>query len=548
MKFKKFKVITFVILIVIYGLIIFFGAPNLNPLYSDGLAFWCFVITSFLIVMWLVGGVGKIVNHREVRDIHGDAIRLPGMKKWLIALAILPWVILILVNVFTMPLFFPDQYRDQMTKPEAHNFTSDIQPLDISQLPVVDYNLAKKLADKKLGEKPALGSQVTLGDPTIQRVDGKLVWVVPLQHSGFFKWASNMAGSPGYIVISANNPANVQYVDKYPIKYQPNGYFMDNLNRKIRFSGAIFKGVTDYSFELDDSGKPYWVITTYKNRLGFSLPEADGVLIMDAATGATTSYALDKVPSWVDRVQPTDFVMTQLNNRGSYIHGVFNFSNKDKFQTSENYAIVYNKGRCYLFTGLTSVGSDESATGFMMVDLVSKKSLLYNMSGATEYAAQKSAEGKFQNYRYTASFPLITNVSGEPTYFMTLKDEEGLIKQYAFVSVKNYMVVGTGESIPDAVNDYARGLTESGSGSGAITTAQKQKLSGTIARIASEQQGGNTIYRFTLTDQPGKIFSAPFDISNELSLTMPGDVVDIEYNTTTQSLITITAFDNQNIK
>ena len=546
----KSKITAAIIMIVLYAIMIFVSSPNLSPFYSDGLLFWCFVFTSFIVVVALAGGVGTIADKirgvQEKRDI--GKVKLPKMGKWLIVIAVAPWVIYLVISIVTQPLFFSASYRDQLSPPKAHVFTSDIQPLDTTQLPVVDYDLALKLADKKLGEKPALGSQVTLGTPTIQRVDGKLVWVVPLQHSGLFKWLSNMGGTPGYIVVSANDPGNVQYIDRYKIKYQPGAYLLDNLDRKARFSGALFTGITDYSFELDDTGRPYWVVTTYHNTLGFTLPEADGVIIIDAGTGTYKRYALKDVPSWVDRVQPADFVMNQIGNRGQYIHGVFNFSNQDKFESSDNYAIVYNKKRCYLFTGLTSVGSDESATGFVMVDLVTKKTLLYNMSGATEYAAQKSAEGKFQNFGYNASFPLITNVSGQPTYFMTLKDDEGLIKEYAFVSVRNYMVVGTGDNISDAVDDYLRMLTQSGIGSGAITTEQKKKLTGMIDRIASEQQGGDTVYRFTLANTSGKIFSAPYDISNELSLTKPGDTVSIQYNATKENLITIAGFDNKNIK
>jgi hypothetical protein len=86
---------------------------------------------------------------------------------------------------------------------------------------------------------------------------------------------------------------------------------------------------------------------------------------------------------------------------------------------------------------------------FMLVDMVTKTPYLYQISGATEYAAQQSAQGKVQNLHYIATFPLITNADGQPTYFMTLKDNAGLIKQYAFVSVSDYTSVGTGETIGD---------------------------------------------------------------------------------------------------
>ena len=85
-------------------------------------------------------------------------------------------------------LFNYKAYRDQLGVPAVSEFTDTVQPLCFDQLPIVDKSLARELADKKVGENPGLGSQVILGTPVIQKVDGKLVWVVPLEHSGFFQW------------------------------------------------------------------------------------------------------------------------------------------------------------------------------------------------------------------------------------------------------------------------------------------------------------------------------------------------------------------------
>ncbi len=538
---KKTKAIVLLILILFYGVIIFLISPNLNPLYEEGLGFWGFVITSFSLVLLLLNTGGNkfiLQNNRPV------GFNMPKRGRKYLAVAAAPWAILILVSIFSSVLFHTNSYKDQMPEPENRVFSSDVQAIDIERLPIVDSSLAALLADKKLGEKPALGSQVTLGDPTIQKVNDKLVWVVPLLHSGFFKWFSNSNGTPGYILVSATNPRDVTYVENYSLKYQPNAYFLDNLQRHTRFSGGLFTGLTDYSFEINDEGKPFWVVTTYKNLVGISLPEADGVIIIDAGTGESVRYGINNVPKWVDRVQPIDFVMAQIGNRGKYIHGIFNFSNKDKFQTSEGNAIIYNSGRCYLYTGLTSVGADESATGFMLIDMVTKTPYRYQVSGATEYAAQQSAQGKVQNLHYIASFPLITNVDGLPTYFMTLKDDAGLIKQYAFVSVTDYTSVGTGETIGTAMSNY-QSVMKNTSGSSAIGTSnQQQDLHGTIDRISSETVSGNTVYSMILKEQPDKIFTAVADLSPELSLTKEGDRVKISYLRSDRTVIDIAAYDN----
>jgi hypothetical protein len=236
--------------------------------------------------------------------------------------------------------------------------------------------------------------------------------------------------------------------------------------------------------------------------------------------------------------------MTQIQNRGNYIHGLFNFSNKDKFQASEGSAIVYNNGRCYLYTGLTSVGADESTIGFMMIDMVTKTPYLYQISGATEYAAQLSAEGKVQHLNYYASFPLITNVDGKAAYFMTLKDAARLIKQYAFVSVTDYTSVGNGENINDAISNFRSVLKYSNSGSAIDTGGEQVTLQGTVERVSSEISGGNTVYYLILAEKPDKIFTAAADLSPELSLTREGDDVSVTYTKTDTAVIDISAYDN----
>ena len=339
---------------------------NLNPLYPGTAFFYCVMISTY-VAIWVVNKAGKIIFTRhENGQVAVDFERKAPFPKAPIVIAVCAWLVYGVVTLGSTVFFNVPAYRDQMPDYRVGNFSSEVQAIDTNQIPIVDKALASKIAEKKLGEKPSLGSQVVLGEPTIQTVDGNLVWVVPLQHSGFFKWLTNMSGTPGYIVVSATNSQDVEYVEDYKVKYQPNAYLFSDLSFHTRYTAALFTGVTDFSFELDDTGKPHWVITTYKYTRGFALPEATGAIVMDVQTGKSTKYKLEDVPSWIDRVQPEDFIITQINNKGRYVHGVFNWADKDKYRTSTGEIIVYNNSRCYLFTGITSVGSDESAIGFVM--------------------------------------------------------------------------------------------------------------------------------------------------------------------------------------
>ena len=527
-------------------LYVFVEAPTLSPLYLDGAIFWAVLITIYvgLNALMKIGEFSFDAEKTQPGQVPFSFSARQKFPKLSAVIIAVPWILIVVVMILCSVFFQWKAYRDQLGEPEIKKFDNEVQAIDVAQIPIVDENLALQLAQKKLGERPALGSQVALYSATIQMVDGELVWVVPLYHSGFFKWLTNLSGTPGYIVVSATNTNDVRYVEGYKIKYHPGSYLLFDITRKVRFGPGLMTGITDYSFELDDEGQPYWAISTYKNSRGFSLPEADGIILLNATTGQMDRYGMDEVPEWVDRVQPEDFVLAQIANRGNYVHGIFNFANKDKYRPSEGHNIVYNNGRCYLFTGLTIVGADDSAIGFIMVDMVTKEPSMYEMSGATEEAAQRSAEGRVQDLKYRATFPIILNIDSQPTYFMTLKDNIGLIKQYAFVSVTNYSTVGTGESVSAAMRDYENKLRSDG-----VTTIGKlggvvEQLEGTILRISGEYSGGNTVYKFLLSEKPDILFIAESTAGAELALTQPNDKIQVEYSLSSDGTAEVTSFDN----
>ena len=526
---KKFKLGACAAIVVGALIYLFVKAPNINPLYPEGAFFWCVLITAFTLV-WVIARFGSVFTQAAEQATSPSLLipflKLPKLPK---ALLVAPWALFFAVVIGSSVFFHWKAYRDQLGEPIVKKFSSEIQVVDTNQIPVVDRALAIKLADKKLGEKPSLGSQVYIGEPVIQMVNDKLVWVVPLHHSGVFKWLTNMSGTPGYVVVSATNVNDVQYVEDFKIKYHPNSYLIHDLNRHIRLSGEWMEGITDDSFELDDNGQPYWVVSTYKYTRGFALPETTGAIIVNATTGEMEKYSIEEMPEWVDRVQPEDFILRQITNKGEYVNGIFNFSDKDKYRPSEGHNIIYNNGDCYLFTGLTSVGSDESAIGFIMVNMVTKEPHLYQMNGATEEAAQSSAQGKVQHLGYKASFPIIINVDGQPTYFMTLKDAEGLIKQYAFVNVSNYSSVGVGVTIQAAMRDYRVVMSGAGMNTDFEDGGELTDVQGTVLRIASEYNGSETVYKILLSSEQDKIFILDAGVSQELALTQPGDHVSLSY-------------------
>ena len=450
-------------------------------------------------------------------------------KKYGLAALIVLGVYIITLIIFS-PIFNYKSHRALIGNVESVDFSDKVEHIDLNQLPIIDKDLAYKLADKKLGEIPSLGSQVTIGDLSLQSILGQLYYVAPLEHSSLFKWFTNREGTTGYIKVSATNESDVQLVTELDgkdmkIKYLESAYLFSDLHRAA-YLRDMKNGHTDFTFELNDEGRPYWIITRYDNAIGITERKVTGVLVLDAQTGESNIYGIDDAPKWIDRIQPETYIRNYIDKWGELVHGVFNFSDKDKLTSTEDMNLIFNNDECYYYTGMTSIGNDEGLVGFMLTNTRTGETSMYKTAGATEIASMKSAEGKVQQYGYIATLPYLINIQNEPTYFMTLKDSNGLVKQYAMVNVKNYNIVGVGDSLQSTLNKYLEGLTNTnisleGSNS-------EETLEGEIERIGLVVKEGTSIYDIKIKGQDN-IFTVSTETSREVALSSIGDKVKIKY-------------------
>lgn len=430
--------------------------------------------------------------------------------------------------------------------------SNHIAPISIDEIRVVDESLAYLLGEKILGSQPALGSQVELGEFCIQKVKNDLYWVAPLLHSGFFKWLNNQEGTAGYVMVSATNERDVKLVQNLDgkdikIKFQKNAYFQDDTQRHLYFNGYNDIGLTDFSFEIDDTGKPFWVVTKYTKKIGFAGNDATGVLVVDCQTGEIKEYSIAKTPLWVDRIQPIAFIEDQLNDWGEYVNGYWNFSNANKLKITEGLTLVYGENhKSYWYTGLTSVGKDESAVGFVLVDTRTKEATFYKQGGATEFAAQSSAQGKVQEKGYNASLPIPYNINNIPTYVMTLKDNGGLVKMYAMVAISDYTIVGVGNTMRETLTSYKNVYNTNGSKINTTSSSSKKELKSMVTRIQNDVKNGNSFYYFKVKDYPN-IFVGSSQISNQLPVTIVGDSIKISFDIDNEEVIDVSTFDNINL-
>ncbi|MDD4600982.1 hypothetical protein SDC9_14980 [bioreactor metagenome] len=457
-----------------------------------------------------------------------------------------------LVPVLTsLPLFYNQSYRTLLGEVKESSFSSDVEPINLSQIRIVDEETAIKLAEKQIGEVPALGSEVQLGTMELQKVSNKLYYVGPLEHRGIFQWLSNYSrGSKGFVMVSATNPQDVRLVqtlegrDIY-LKYQTKGFVMDYLPRYLYFHGIVNVGMADFSFEVDDALNPYWVVTLYKNKVGYAGGDAVGVATVNAETGQINRYSLDNIPQWIDRVHPEAFVFNQILDWGQYINGFWNtlFAKTGTLKPADDqvHLIYGNDDSVYWYTGITSFGRDESTVGFIMVNSRTKEAKWYKVAGANETSARKSAEGQVQEKGYRAGYPVLYNINGVPTYIAPLKDKEGLLKSVAFVSVENYNLVGVGPDIESALRSYRQSLASRGNLFIPGNESKQLKVNGRISRISSAVKGGESYIYFMLEGDP-RIFVGTINTSPKLPLAQVGDTITVGINDTPDITVNVSEF------
>lgn len=499
---------------------------------------------KWLILVYLILGIGLFLNGSLILDVtlsislivwifvivsifYGLLKSMKNLRKVGVGAA----VIYIILVVGCSPIIQYKSHRNLIGNVEEVDFAEQLEYIDLKQLPTIDKELASKLADKKLGEIPSLGSQVYIGELHLQSINGELYYVAPLEHSSFIKWITNRKGTSGYIKVSATNQNDVQLVTELngnplKIKYLDSSYILSDLQRAA-YLRDMKAGHTDYTFELDDEGKPYWVITRYDTAIGIAEKKAIGALVMDAQTGESEVYDIENLPSWIDRIQPTSYIRNYIDKWGELVHGIFNFNDKDKLTSTEGMNLIYNDNECFYYTGITSVGSDESLVGFTLTNTRTGKTTIYKTAGATETAAMRSAEGKVQQYRYSATFPYLINIQGEPTYFTTLKDSNGLVKQYAMVDVKNYNTVAVGDTVQSTLNNYMDILTNTNISLEGSNT--EESIEGQIERIGLVVKDGTSIYDIKLKGEENYIFSVSTETVRDVALIREGDIVSIKY-------------------
>ena len=347
---------------------------------------------------------------------------------------------------------------------ENGDFTADIEEISYDQIPMVDKESAQRLATRKLGELADMVSQFEIREDYTQiNYQGRPVRVASLVYADLVKWFTNRSeGLPAYLIVDmVTQDVEVVRLEE-GIRYTTAEHFGRNLNRHLRFHYPTYMFANPV-FEINEEGEPYWVCPRMVKTIGlFGGTDIQGAVLVNAVTGESQYY--EEVPSWVDQVYVADLIMEQYDYYGMYANGFLNsiFGQRDVKVTTDGYNYIAIGDDVYMYTGVTSVTSDQSNIGFLLSNQRTKETKFYTVAGATESSAQASAQSQVQQMRYIATFPLLLNVADQPTYFMALKGEDGLVKMYAMVNVQQYSIVSTGATVAACETSYRQALADNG--------------------------------------------------------------------------------------
>lgn len=482
---KKWKLLIVLFVILAAGLYYYIALPAFN-IHSTG--------TWFLIIVLLVALAVFYGARRQIRP--GEVRQNKGMRL-LIGVILGVGVVYLVGTLLSSPIFNAKKYQ-QLMKVEEGNFSEDIQELSFDKIPLLDRDTAVLLGDRKMGSMVEMVSQFEADDIYSQiNYQDNPVRVTPLKYASLIKWFTNQSeGIPAYIRINMATQTTELVELEEGMKYSTSEHLNRNIYRHLRFAHPTYI-YGDLSFEIDDDGIPYWIAPVKKFNIGLFGGETVGkVVICNAIDGSMVTYDIEDVPQWVDRAYSADLLVELFDYYGTLKHGFLNsvLSQKDCLKTTEGYNYLALEDDVWMYTGVTSVNGDQSNVGFVLANQRTMETKYYEVEGATETSAMSSAEGQVQNLKYTATFPLLLNISGEPTYFIALKDDAGLVKKYAMVNVQKYQIVAIGDSVSQCQENYLDLMASNGIRGEEEGGSDVLSVTGRITKIAQAVVEGNSHY------------------------------------------------------
>lgn len=519
MKKGKLKLVAIIGTILAAGIYYYVTLPALN-IHSSEL--WVFMI-SLLVVALLLYITKKKPTKYELKQLKGVRI--------LTSVLVLAVAVYLVGAILSSPIVNAKKYQKLLAVEEG-DFTTDIEELSFDQIPLLDKDSAELLGNRKMGSMVDMVSQFEVDELYTQiNYQDRPVRVSPLKYASLIKWFTNMGeGIPAYITIDMTTQTTNLVKLSEGMKYTTSDHLNRNIYRHLRFSYPTYI-FDSLSFEVDEEGVPYWVCPVKKFNIGLFGGETIGrVVLCNAITGETVDYEIKDVPQWIDRAYSAELLVDLFDYNGTLKHGYLNsiLGQKDCLITTDGYNYLAIEDDVWVYSGVTSVSGDQSNVGFVLMNSRTMETKFYTCEGATEESAMLSAEGQVQHLGYVATFPLLLNISDEPTYFIALKDEAGLVKMYAMVNVQKYQIVATGDTVSECESNYTKLMYENGIKQVEEDTREVQKITGEIIKIAQGVIDGNSHY-FVMIKGSEDIFDVSVVDYIDIIKYNVGDEITVEY-------------------
>ncbi|CAB1243905.1 MAG: CvpA family protein [Oscillospiraceae bacterium] len=522
------KAVAVIVILILAFIYYYVELPAIN-IHSVG--FWEFLILAAVVIVFILTILPKLKHSSKANPPDLSPKHDKRLKKGLLCIGFLV-VVFLLGALLSSPIVNASKYQQLLTV-QDREFTNDIKQISYDEIPLLDSDSAALLGNRKMGSMVDMVSQFEVSNTYTQiNYHNSPVRVAPLQYADPIKWLTNQSnGIPAYILIDmATQDTELVKLDQ-PIKYSESEYFNRNIYRHLRFHYPtyIFDNI---NFELDENGTPWWVCPVKGFTIGlFGGQTVERVVLCNAQTGECQDVSVGDVPQWVDRVYSSSLLTSYYNYYGTLKHGFLNsvFGQKDCLKTTDGYNYLALDDDVWLYTGVTSVTGDQSIVGFVLMNQRTGETHFYSVQGAVESSAMSSAEGQVQNLGYKATFPLLLNTADQPTYFIALKDNSGLVKKYAMVNVQKYQIVAIGDTVAECEKKYISLMAQNGISGGTVnTTLNDKKITGTIRKMAQSVLEGNSHY-YLLLDSSSSLFDVP--VSQDLNVLRysEGDRITLTY-------------------
>lgn len=523
---SKNKILPIILTLIVWAGMYYIYLPPFNIHSQD---MWSFLVSASTVA--LIINFWSIVQMFILAETSDERVRLVMKSKYILMIPLSLGVFYGLGYLASSPIFRASSYN-QLLSVETGDFSKDIKEVDYNQIPILDSDSASRLAEREMGSLVEMVSQYEVSSYFTQiNLDGRPVRVTPLKYGDAIKWLTNKEqGIPAYMQIdmTTQDVELVQFANE-GIKYSPFEYFGRNLYRHIRFNYPTAM-IRTMDFEVDEEGNPFWVCSVEDKTIGlFGGTDIIGVILVNALTGEHEYYDVNNVPNWIDQVYDARLLIEQYNYFGTLKNGFINsvLGQREVLQSTEGYNYIAIDGDVWVYTGITSVGNDESNVGFVLMNARTKETKYYQVSGAKEISAMSSAQGQVQHLGYTATFPILLNIAGEPTYFLSLKDGAGLVKKYAMVNIQKYQIVATGDTVLECENAYRELMKGNGIESD-VEPVEMENVTGIIENIQNIVIDGNTVYYISLMNNSDMFAVVVKDFIDILMYNV-GDEIKISY-------------------